>query len=455
VRLPILIAASLFVLSGCAGKTDPPSDAPTGVTPTPGDGVILMSWNELPDLTYWIFYSQGGSVSVGQPGTIAIKNASSPRAVIGLANDLPYSLLMNATSNGSPAGPDSPTVTVTPRLAGNIWTQGSVQGNQNLNALAFNGLGRYVTVGDGTTIFWGDFNYGHTNPVGVTVWSLPTTPPTSPVGSPLPPFVTDFKAVINNGIFVALGSNGFVATTGDGVTWTAAPNRVQNAGVTGLNGLAFGIVNGNATYIAVGNNGQIYTTNDLNLEWTLVTSANTSNDLTSIAVLNGFFVITGSNGTLLISLDGQTWTPQNTPGLPPNTTLRSAAFMPNALGLPGAVSYAVVGDGGVIVTATSDEVQRDPNNPNLVLPGTWVTTLIPGAQNLQSVTVGGATALRFLAVGQGGAAVFGDSAVNGVPVVPIQWSVATQPQTDDLSAVHFFLGQYLAVGPAGGNAVSH
>jgi len=451
VRLPILIAASLFILSGCQGKSDPPSDAPTGVAATAGDGVVLMSWDELPELTYWIFYSQGGSVSIGQSGTIAIKNAVSPRAVIGLANDLPYSLLVNATQNGSAAGPNSPTVTAMPRLAGNIWTQGSLQGNQDLNALAFNGLGRYVTVGEGATIFAGDFNYGHTNPVGVTVWSPPTTPPTSPPG--LPPF-GDLKAVIFNGFFVALGSNGFVATSGDGLTWTTALSGVQNAGVTGLNGLAFGFVNGNATYIAVGNNGQIYTTNDLNLEWTRVTSANTSNDLTSIAVLNGFFVITGSNGTLLISTDVQNWTQQQT-GLPPNTTLRSAAFMPNAFGLPGAVSYAVVGDGGAVVTTTPDQVQRDPNNSNLVLPGTWATTLIPGAQNLRSVTVGGATGTRFLAVGQGGAVVFADSVINGAPVVPIQWSVATQPQTEDLSAVHFFLGQYLAVGPAGGNAVSH
>jgi hypothetical protein len=433
-------------LSGCAGKTDPPSDAPTGVAATPGDGVILMSWNELPDLTYWIFYSQGGSVSIGQSGTITIRNASSPRAVIGLANDLPYSLLMNATQNGSPAGPNSPTVTATPRLAGNIWTQGSVQGNQNLNALAFNGLGRYVTVGDGTTIFAGDFNYGHSNPVGVTVWSPPTTPPISPIG--LPPFVDDLKAVIFNGGFVALGSNGFVATSPDGVNWAVPQSRVQNAGVTGLNGLAFGFVNGNATYIAVGNNGQIYTTADLNQQWTVVTSANTSNDLTSIAVLNGSFVITGSNGTLLVSPDGQIWTQQQVAGLPPGATLRSITFMPNAL--PTGVAYVAVGDGGTIVTAT--QILRDANN---IPSGDWAATVLPGAQNLKSVAVGGATGTRFLAVGQGGAVVFADSVINGAPVVPIQWSPALNPQSDDLSAVHFFLGQYLAVGPAGGNAVSH
>ena len=442
-RLPILIAASLLILSGCAGKTDPPSDAPTGVAPTPGDGVILMSWDDLPDLTYWIFYSQGGSVSIGQSGTIAIKNAVSPRAVIGLVNDTPYALLMNATQNGSAAGPNSQTVMATPRLAGNTWIQGAVQGTQNLNALAFNGFGRYVTVGDGTTIFAGDFNYGHTNPVGVTVWSVPTTPPTTVF--PVPPFATDFKAVIFNGQFVALGSNGSVTTSGDGINWSVPLSRVQNAGVTGLNGLAFGIVNGNGTYIAVGNNGQIYTTTDLNQEWTLDTSANTKNDLTSITVLNGSFFITGSNGTLLQNNGTGVWNVVQT-GV--TTTLRSVAFMPNAPFLPGSgiIRYVAVGDGGTILTSTDDAVAT-----------VWTpVTPAPLAQNLLAVTVGGATGTRFLAVGQGGAVVFGDSMLDSItPVIPVQWSVASQPQTGDLSSVHFFLGQYLAVGPTGGNAVSH
>src|SRR5262249_57237230 len=107
VRLPILIAASLFALYGCANKPDPPSDAPTGVTATAGDGVILMSWDQRPDLIYWIFYAAGGTVAPGQVGSIAIKNAVSPRAVTGLVNGTQYALLMNATNQGSAAGPNS------------------------------------------------------------------------------------------------------------------------------------------------------------------------------------------------------------------------------------------------------------------------------------------------------------------------------------------------------------
>ena len=432
-RLPILLAALLIALPGCA-RNDPPGEAPTGVTATAGDGVILMSWNTLPGLIYWIFYAAGDSVSPGQAGSIAIKNAVSPRAVIGLTNGTSYSLLMNATNKDSAAGPNSLVVTATPRLAGDAWTRGAVQGSQNLNSLAFNGAGRYVTVGDGTTILAADFSYGHTDPVGVIVWTPPTTPP-------LAPFAADLKAVIFTGQFVALGSNGSVATSFDGLNWTAQ-HPVLAAGVTGLNGIAFGIVQGNATYIAVGNGGQIYLSNDLSQDWQRDTSANTTADLTSIALLNQGFFVTGANGTLLQNKgDGNGWNAIST-GV--TSTLRATAFMPNAF-QPGSIRYVAVGDGGTILTSTDD------------LVGTSWTPVTPAPlpQNLVGVTVGGATGTRFPAVGQGGAAVFGDSVISNLPVSSIQWSVASQPQTGDLSSVHFFTGQYLAVGPAGGNAVSH
>jgi hypothetical protein len=441
VRLVTFLAASLFALSGCAGKNDPPGEAPAGVTATPGDGVILMSWDQLSDLTYWIFYAPGTSVSPGEVGSIALKNSVSPRAVIGLVNGTQYALVMNATNKDSAAGPKSQVVTATPRLAGDNWIRGAVQGTQSLNALAFNGGTRYVTVGDGTTIFAGDFNYGHTDPVGVAQWQIPFTPPTTvPPAAPFP-FATDFKAVIYNGAFFALGSNGAVATSGDGFNWAA--QHIVFPGVTGLNGLAFG----DSTFFAVGNGGQIYKTSDLTQQWTQDTSG-TAEDLTSIAVLNGSFFVTGSNGTLLQNNGNGIWSPIAT-GV--TSTLRSTAFMPNAPVVPGSIRYVAVGDGGTILTSTDDTVAT-----------AWTPVApTPLAQNLLGVTVGGATGTRFLAVGQGGAVVFGDSVINDVttgvpvPVNPIQWAVPSQPPAGDFSSVHFFAGQYLAVGAAGANAVSH
>jgi hypothetical protein len=173
-------------------------------------------------------------------------------------------------------------------------------------------------------------------------------------------------------------------------------------------------------------------------------NSNTTEDLTSVELLNGALFATGTNGTLLVAADGVNWIAQTT-GLSAGTTLRAVTFMPNAP--PTAVRFVAVGDAGAVVTGISV-----PSSVQI----TWTPTVLAGGQNLRSVTVGGATGFRFMAVGLGGAVVFGNSVIDNVPVSSIQWSTpATQSPTGDMSSVLFFLGQYLAVGSAGANAVSH
>jgi hypothetical protein len=435
VRLSILLAAALIAVSGCQRKHDPPSDPPANVSVLPGDGVALLSWDPLPGLTYWIFYRQGTTVTAAETGSIAVKNALEPRAVIGLLNDTTYAFVMNATDNDSAAGPSSPVVTTTTKLAGDTWVNGAPipigATPQNLNALAFSGT-RYVAVGDAGTILAGDFNYGSPSPnLGVTLWMSPVTLPTN--------FTENLRSVIFNGSFVALGENGSVLTSADGVNWAAnVPITASGAPVTGMNGIAFSGVG----YVAVGNGGQLFTSSNL-AAW-VPGNSNTTEDLTSVELLNGALFATGTNGTLLVAADGVNWIAQTT-GLSAGTTLRAVTFMPNAP--PTAVRFVAVGDAGAVVTGISV-----PSSVQI----TWTPTVLAGGQNLRSVTVGGATGFRFMAVGLGGAVVFGNSVIDNVPVSSIQWSTpATQSPTGDMSSVLFFLGQYLAVGSAGANAVSH
>jgi hypothetical protein len=96
------------------------------------------------------------------------------------------------------------------------------------------------------------------------------------------------------------------------------------------------------------------------------------------------------------------------------------------------IHYVAVGDAGTIVTSP-DGVAWTP-----------VTLAPPIAQNLLSVTVGGASGSRILAVGQGGAVVFSDDGVS--------WSQAASGAS--LSKVVFVPSLYLAVGDGGANAVS-
>lgn len=426
-RLLVLLIAALLAFSGCHRKTDPPGEAPTGVTATEGDGLVVISWDMLPDLTYWIFLEAGSSVAVGQPEAFAIRNAISPRPVVGLANGTQYAFVMNATHKDSAAGPNSLPVVATPRLAGDAWTSGTplpLGAPQNLKGIAFNGS-RFVVVGDAATILAGDFIYTNTDPQaqGVTSWMPPTSPPS--------PFSANLSAVTFSTGYVALGADGSITSSADGLTWTVN-TAVLPASGTNMNGIAFGFVLNIPTYVVVGDSGQIFTSNDLTQPWTARSSGIPTN-LTGVALVNGYFIASGAGGTLLTSQDGIQW------GFPLSTnttaTLHGVAFGPSSVSSTG-VLYVSVGDAGTIITT-----------PDIATGWTPVTPP-PVAQNLQSVTVGGASGSRFVAVGQGGAVVFSDDGLS--------WhnALSPPPGSPNMAKLVFAPGMYFAVGDAGANAVA-
>ena len=426
-RLLILAFAALFSLSGCQGKTSPPGEAPTGVTATPGDGLVVVSWDALPDLTYWIFFQPGSTVDVATPNSIALRRVFSPRVVGPLANGTQYAFVMNATHNDSAAGPNSFPVVATPRLAGNIWVSGAALGAppQNLKSMVLGGS-RFVTVGDAGTIFAGDFNYTSTNPnpEGVTAWIPPTTLPAG--------FTANLSSVMYNGTFIAMGTNGSIVSSADGFNWGSNAS-VPAAPGTSMNGLASGFVSGVQTFVAVGDGGQIFTTTDL-VNWTPAASG-TTNNLTSISLVNGIFFVTGAGGTLLMSQNPSD--PNGFTSLNSNTTntLRGVTFGPSLLSSTGV--YVAVGDAGAIVTS--------PSVLNPTVDFTPVTITPPIAQNLRSVTVGSSAGTRFLAVGDAGAVAYSDDGV--------QWFPASSG-SNNLAKILYVGGLYMGVGDAGANLVS-
>jgi hypothetical protein len=424
VRL-LILAAALVALAGCHQKAHPPGDAPTNVKATPGDGVVLMTWDVLPDLTYWIFYRAGETVSAAETGSTAIRRAFEPRIVAGLANDTTYAFVMNATNNDSAAGPSSPVVTALTRLAGDIWTSGTAAATtpQNLNAVAFAGT-IFVAVGDAGTVLTGIFDYASDAPPGVISWVPATFPSTA-----------NLVSVLWNGVsaFDVLAADGTTFTSPDGLNWTQQ-GTIPSGGMT-MNSLTFGFLGTVPTFIAVGNGGALFTSNDLKT-WTPGQS-NSTNDLNNIQVQNGYFMATGANGTLIISQEGEHWFPQTTGT---TETLRSIAFSP----FNPNIEYVVVGDGGAVVTTPIILRSPDPTLPPTV---TWTASVIPGAPNLRSVTDGGASLTRFLAVGLAGSAVYSDDGTTWNPP-------KKTPPSGDLSSVIFANPMYMAVGAAGASAVS-
>jgi len=414
--------ASLVAIAGCHRQADAPGDAPGNLQVESGEGRVTVRWDQQPGLTYWIFFQAGASVTAAAPGVPLIFDAQSPRVVAGLANlanDTQYAFVMNATNQDSKAGPSTPVVLGSTRLAGKIWTPGVPLAPQNLNGVALatvavSGIStsRLVAVGDAGTLLAGDLNYTSTNPPGVTAWTQATSVPTG--------FVSDLSAAASDlSQFIALGTDGSIVTSADGNTWTSkAP--IPNSG-TRMNSLAFGLVSSvTATYVAVGDGGKIFTSTDLTA-WT-PRASKTTNDLYNVSFPKDTFVATGAGGALLTSPDGSTWTVQTSNV---STALRGTAFGTGSTA--AGASYVVVGDAGTILTSPDGT--------------TWNLTTLSPPLSLRGIAFGS----RFVAVGQGSTVVYSDDTSN--------WPQAPS-NSGDLAAIIPTPAMYVAVGASGANAVS-
>ncbi|MGJ3244432.1 MAG: Ig-like domain-containing protein [Opitutales bacterium] len=134
-----------------------------------------------------------------------------------------------------------------------------------------------------------------------------------------------------NGLFVTVGRNGTILTSGNGLSWTARDSGIQ----TDLSDVIYA----NNRFVAVGWFGQILVSAN-GTSWSTVDSG-TNNVLESITWTGDQFIAAGSFGTILTSPDGDTWT-SRTSG---TTSSLSVAV--------GDLSRQVVaGQGGLIRSAT-------------------------------------------------------------------------------------------------------
>jgi hypothetical protein len=100
-----------------------------------------------------------------------------------------------------------------------------------------------------------------------------------------------YGVTYGNGLFVAVGEEGTILTSRDGVNWTPRASGTDNS----LEGVTYG----NGLFVAVGEEGTILTSRD-GVNWTERISG-TSNDLYGVTYGNGLFVAVGEEGTILTS----------------------------------------------------------------------------------------------------------------------------------------------------------
>ena len=329
------VVATMFLVS-CGGKGSS-APAPTGVTVVPGDTNVTVSWNAQPGVEYWIFDAAGNNVTPENCHTIpqcttSISLYSSPTVVnaraiqennIPLTNGTTYSFSINARTGGGPGGPGSASISVIPRLAGATWSVGTpasgiigtpASGTQDLHGVAYgvvaSGIYYFVAVGANGALF------SSTDGISWTALANPV------------PGVNLNAVSYYGGKFVAVGNGGVILLSTDAATWTS-----YSTGTSNLYAISnFGV----AGFAAAGASGTILTSSD-GITWTPRTS-NTTNPLYGITYGYNKYVAVGATsggaGTLLTSTDGITWVPYSLPSLAYD--LKGVAY-----GLP-AVAYGYV-----------------------------------------------------------------------------------------------------------------
>jgi len=172
------------------------------------------------------------------------------------------------------------------------------------------------------------------------------------------------------GLFVAVGGNGSLSTSTDGINWTARTSALTSA----IQAVGTGVGGGTVRYVVGGQLGGLASSPD-GTTWTARTSQFGVNIINTIGFGAGLFIAMGNTGINSTSPDGITW------------TLRTALAQPIQSVAFGAGLFVAVGGLGYLVTS--------PDGINWTVR----TSNVPATVTIQSVAFG---AGLFVAVALGG-----------------------------------------------------
>ena len=384
----------VFLLQGCYSKGSS-APAPNNVNVVAGDGMVTVSWDMLPGVEYWIFKAATNDVTpqtcLGTPQCQIIMKAVSPAVISGLTNGTLYSFSINGRLDSGAGGPGSPSVQAIPRLAGATWSVGTPLGTGVMRGTAFGSV--YVAVGDNGALF--------SSTDGIS-WTGLT--------NPLPS--ANLNAVAySDGKYLAVGSGGVILKSTDAVIWQQQTSNTTNDlyAVAG---------NGLGGFVATGAAGTIVTNID-GSNWTAAASG-TVNSLYGITYANSKYIVVGALGTMLSSADTSTW---QTIAPLTASSLKTVTYGYAAGATTG--MFLALGDLGTLLTS-SDGASWSLQNP------------LTSSQSINAVTY----ARQFIAADNNGNIY---TSTDG-----ITWTLATTAASP-LHAVTHGLYDYTAVGGSGLN----
>jgi hypothetical protein len=390
------LATALVLLSVGCGNGEP-APAPTGLAVSAGESSATVTWSMTDGVEYWLFFGPSSVAPTttssmqgwfGLPGGNVLLKATSPYVVTGLPNGLDYSFSVNARTSGGPGGPGSTAVTVTPRIAGANWLAGNtVPATTDLRSVTFGAttgttttvpVNTYVAAGTGGAIYssldgatWSAVNYTSSRNINAAGYF---------------------------GTFKLVGDGGLVLLSSDAASWTPqASGTTQNLYAIASNFLSLNV--------AVGANGTIISSAD-GINWTAATNSGTTRDLYAVtyaAYGSGLWLAVGAGGTMVQSTDGLTWTRVASNTL---ADLRSITYgtllSTSTTGVVTATSaFVVVGAAGTVLSSADG--------------ATWSTQTVAGAGNLNAVTYG----TQYVTVGAGGKVFISADGVNWTPAAPV------------------------------------
>ena len=421
--LSIIVIVAVVFMAGCR-NTGSSAPAPSNVKVAEGENTVTITWDMLPGVEYWVFKAVGTNITPEScyvlPQCQIFPKAVSPTVISGLTNGTTYSFTVNGRINGGKGGPGSPSISVTPRLAGASWKVGAPQGSKDLHGIAFSSI--FVATGAESTLLTSTDGMAWTPQTDIT-WLSMTAPATLP----------DLKAVNYGGLYVTVGSGGILLSSSNAVNWTQQASNITSDLFAVAN-------NGNSVYVATGANGTIIN-NSNGVSWLPASSIPLGTPaLYGVSFGNGMYVAVGAGGTVLTSdALGNTWIPAIAALPLPVNDLKGIAYgpgvSPTGPGTNTTGTFVAVGANGTVVTSTDGGLSWGvPVSSNPIPSTTTINAIAYGTQ--------------FVAVGNEGSIYISFDAVNWIP------GASDPPNTSAIYAVVRGISSYFAVGAAGLNMYS-
>jgi hypothetical protein len=392
-------AVLVFPATGISLDTAAPGEA-GALDGVPGIGLVTLSWTdpEDGDLDHLEITLTPVVAGITQP-LVAAPGAGT-KIVKGLANNTAYTFTVqtvDAAGNRS-AGTS---LTRTPQT-GLAWTKAAQDiftGSASVSEVIWTGA-QFVAVGGGGRMA--------SSPDGVT-WTAVTDSGfgTTPI----------YSIVWNGSIFVAGGQAGKMARSTDGISWTAVTDSVFG------NNNIFSIAWNGAKFVAVGSGGRMASSPD-GATWNQVISSSFGTTQIQGIIWNGStFAAFGAN-KIALSTDGATWTQapaENKPGLSLTPAFQDIAW--------DGAQFVIVGYSGTMFRSTNGGEHWAAAGPSI--SGIFGTAPIYGITWSSSI---------FLAVGRGRMAASPDGTT---------WTAVTDTaflSSDTLSKAAYGDGRFVVVG---------